>query len=169
MEHIDLTSIIDIKDLQRIQDLFSDATGVASIITTTEGIPVTQPSNFCILCSDIIRKTEKGLINCMISDAELGKQSLKGPRIQPCLSGGLWDAGVSINVNGTHIANWLIGQVQNEAQDVDSMMDYADKIGANHDEFLKALKKVPVMSKEQFGKIANMLYVFVNEFSETNH
>jgi PAS domain S-box-containing protein len=169
MEQIVITDIIDIKDLQRMQDLFSDATGVASIITTTEGIPITRPSNFCLLCSKTIRKTEKGLANCMLSDAKLGKQSLKGPRIQPCLSGGLWDAGVSINVQGIQIANWLIGQVKNEAQDIDAMMDYADEIGADRDEFLNALKKVPVMSKEQFKKIANMLYAFVNEFSEKAH
>jgi PAS domain S-box-containing protein len=169
MEQIQFADIINIKDLQRMQDLFSDATGVASIITTPEGIPITKPSNFCALCSDVIRKTEKGLANCMLSDSELGKQNLNGPKIQLCLSGGLWDAGVSINADGIHIANWLIGQVQNEAQDIDSMLDYAHRIGANHDEFLNALKKVPVMSKEQFKKVANMLYAFVNEFSDKAH
>jgi PAS domain S-box-containing protein len=166
MEQIQIADIIDVADLQRMQDLFSDATGVASIITLPNGIPITSPSNFCTICSEIIRKTEKGLFNCMLSDSELGKQSLNGPRIQPCLSSGLWDAGVSISVNGIHMANWLIGQVKNEAQEATSMMDYADKIGANRDEFLKALNMVPVMSEEQFKKVANMLYAFVNEFSE---
>jgi len=169
MEQVHFADIINIDELQRMQDLFSDATGVASVITTPDGKPITKPSNFCTLCSDVIRKTEKGLYNCMLSDSVLGKQNLNGPRIQTCLSGGLWDAGVSINVNGVHLANWLIGQVKNEAQDVHLMMDYAERIGADHDEFLAALDKVPVMSKEQFKKVANMLYAFVNDFSEKAH
>ncbi|MDO9065457.1 MAG: PocR ligand-binding domain-containing protein, partial [Chloroflexota bacterium] len=100
--------------MQRIQDFFADATGVASIIIRPDGTPITNPSNFCRLCNEIIRKTDIGLTNCIKSDAEIGRPNPSGPVIQPCLSGGLWDAGVSIIVGGKHIANWLIGQVKNE-------------------------------------------------------
>jgi len=46
----------------------------------------------------------------------VGKYNPDGPTIQPCLSGGLWNAGASITIKQTHIANWLIGQVLNEEQ-----------------------------------------------------
>jgi PAS domain S-box-containing protein len=166
MEIHHLSDLLDVVKLQQLQDLFSEATGVASIITTPTGEPITMPSNFCSLCSSIIRKTEKGLANCIHSDAELGRQDVNGPRISTCLSGGLWDAGVSINVGGVHLANWLIGQVRNESQNMDEMLKYADEIGANRNEFLKELKRVPVMSKERFEKVAKMLYAFVNEYTE---
>ena len=65
--------------------------------TGTDGTPITAPSNFCRLCSEIIRKTEKGCENCYKSDAALGKLCLDGPTIQPCMSGGLWDAGAGIS------------------------------------------------------------------------
>ena len=42
--------LFDMNDLQRIQDLFAKATGVAAIITAPEGIPITKPSNFGRLC-----------------------------------------------------------------------------------------------------------------------
>ena len=114
INEIQFSEIFNLEDIQRLQDLFSDATGVASIITHPDGTPITSPSNFCRLCNNIIRKTEKGLANCFKSDAALGRYKSSGPIVLPCLSGELWDAGASISIGGKHIANWLIGQVRNE-------------------------------------------------------
>jgi two-component system, sensor histidine kinase and response regulator len=162
---IGFSDIFNLDDIQRIQDLFADATGVASIITYPDGTPITKPSNFCRLCNEIIRQTETGLSNCFKSDAEIGRPNADGPIIQPCLSGGLWDAGASIIVGGKHIANWLIGQVKNEELDNQQMLNYAKTIGSDQQSFMDALEEVPVMSKEKFEKVANMLYTFVNEIS----
>jgi two-component system sensor histidine kinase/response regulator len=165
VNEIRFSDIFDLKDIQRIQDLFADATGVASIITSPDGTPITNPSNFCRLCNEIIRKTDIGLTNCFKSDAEIGRPNPSGPVIQPCLSGGLWDAGVSIIVEGRHIANWLIGQVKNEELDQQQMLKYAKKIGVNQEDFINALEEVPVMSKEKFEKVAQMLFAFAKEIS----
>jgi PAS domain S-box-containing protein len=165
IDHIEFSDLFDLDDIQHIQDLFSDATGVASIITHPDGKPITRPSNFCRLCNEIIRKTDSGLSNCFKSDAEIGKPSPSGPIIQPCLSGGLWDAGASIIAGGKHIANWLIGQVKNEEQDYQKMLKYANEIGADKKDFMDALDEVPVMSKEKFEKVANMLFAFASEIS----
>lgn len=162
---IQFSDLFDLGELQQIQDAFAEATGVASIITTTEGIPVTRPSNFCRLCSDIIRKSEKGLANCIKSDMELGRCNPTGPIVQPCMSGGLWDGGASITVGGRHVANWLIGQVRNEAQDEAEMLEYADKIGVDRELFRGALAEVPTMSKERFDKVALALFLLANELS----
>jgi len=162
---IQFSDIFDIHEIQQIQDLFSDATGVASIITNPDGTPITRPSNFCRFCNEIIRKTETGLMNCFKSDAEIGRPNHSGPVIQKCLSGGLWDAGASIIVGGKHIANWLIGQVKNEELDLKQMLKYAEAIGADKESFLDALKEVPVMSKEKFEKVARMLFSFASEIS----
>jgi two-component system sensor histidine kinase/response regulator len=162
---IQFSDIFEINEIQHIQDLFSDATGVASIITHPDGTPITRPSNFCRLCNEIIRKTDLGLTNCFKSDAEIGRPNPAGPVIQPCLSGGLWDAGASIIVGGKHIANWLIGQVKNEELDLNQMVQYAEEIGADKVSFLDALKEVPVMSKAKFEKISLMLFSFASEIS----
>jgi PAS domain S-box-containing protein len=166
IDNLQVTDIFELDYIQHMQDLFSDVTGVASIITHPDGTPIAKPSNFCRLCSDIIRHTEKGLKNCMKSDKIIGKQNLNGPIVQPCLSGGLWDAGASIMVGNKHIANWLIGQVRNQDVDIKDIYSYAEEIGANKEEFLKAWEEVPQMPLPQFKKIADMLYVFANELSE---
>jgi PAS domain S-box-containing protein len=162
---IQFLDIFNLDDIQRIQDLFADATGVASIITHPDGTPITRPSNFCRLCNEIIRKTDVGLKNCFKSDAEIGRPNCSGPIIQPCLSGGLWDAGASIIVGGKHIANWLIGQVRNEELNPQQMLNYAKEIGSDQEDFMRALEEVPVMSKDKFEKVARMLFSFTREIS----
>jgi PAS domain S-box-containing protein len=159
--------LFNLDDIQRLQDEFAMATGVASIITHTDGTPITRPSNFCRLCIDIIRKTDQGLINCFNSDAEIGRFRPDGPTIQLCLSGGLWDAGAAISVGGRHIANWLIGQVRDETQTEEKMREYAYQIGANEDAVLDAFRKVPAMSRLQFGRVAQVLFTLAQQLSTT--
>lgn len=165
MEDISFDDLFDRKQLQLLQDQFSDATGVASIIAHPDGTPITRPSNFTDLCERIIRNTEKGCANCYKSDAIIGRHHPEGPVVQPCLSGGLWDAGASIEVGGVHIANWLIGQVRDETQTDEQMLSYARQIGADEKEFLEAFHRVPVMSREQFEKVALVLFTLANQIS----
>jgi len=156
-----------IEDIQLLQDQFAKVTGVASIITRPDGTPITRPSNFTRLCNDIIRKNAKGLANCYRSDAMLGRLSTKGPLVQPCMSGGLWDAGAGISVGGRHVANWLIGQVRDKTQSDEKMRKYANEIGVEEETFIEAFHEVPSMTKEHFAEIAEVLFTLANRLSVT--
>jgi CheY-like chemotaxis protein len=162
---ISFGELFNLDDVQQLQDEFALATGVASIITHTDGTPLTVPSNFSYLCNEIIRKTERGCANCFKSDAALGRYHPEGPIIQPCLSGSLWDAGAGITVGGHHIANWLIGQVRDEAQTEEKMLAYAREIGADETSFMKAFREVPAMSRMQFERIAKVLFTLASQLS----
>lgn len=94
-----MSEIFDVTKLQILQDAFAKKVGVASLMVHTDGLPVTQPSNFSRLCMHVIRKTAKGNANCMHSDSMIGRKNPGGPIVQPCMSGGLWDSGASICVN----------------------------------------------------------------------
>ncbi|WP_320172090.1 PocR ligand-binding domain-containing protein [Maridesulfovibrio sp.] len=155
----------DVAAIQQIQDAFSEATKVASIITDLDGRPITRPSRFCRLCNDVIRRTEKGLKNCMRSDAAFGTKSPLEPIMRPCLSGGLWDGGTSFYVGDRHIANWIIGQVRCPPINDEQIKQYAREIGADEDEFMTALAEVPVMSREQFLSVCNVLCLIANQIS----
>jgi PAS domain S-box-containing protein len=159
--------LFNINDIQRLQDEFAKATGVASIITRTDGTPITKPSNFTRLCRDVIRTTEKGLANCHQSDAALGRLSTEGPLVQVCMSGGLWDAGAGISVGGHHIANWLIGQVRDVHQSEEKIRRYAHEIGADEEDVVRAFREVPTMTKEHFEEIAMALFTLANRLSST--
>ena len=163
---ISFHDLFNIDEIQRLQDDFAEATGVASIITQVDGTPITKPSKFCRLCRDIIRGTEKGCANCYKSDAALGVLCLDGPTIKPCMSGGLWDAGAGISVGGRHIANWLIGQVRDEVQTEENMRAYARDIGADEDQIIQAFREVPAMSHDKFEKIARALFTLSKQLSD---
>ena len=165
-EGVTFEDLFNLKDIQSLQDQFAAATGVASIITDTDGTPITKPSRFCRLCADIIRNTEKGRLNCHKSDAVIGGRNPAGPTIQPCLSGGLWDAGAAISVGGRHVANWLIGQVRDETQTDEKMRAYAREIGADEEDVVRAFYDVPAMSREHFGKVSQALFTFADQLSK---
>jgi PAS domain S-box-containing protein len=165
LEEVTIEDLFDVEDLQKLQDQFAEATGVASIITHTNGRPVTRPSNFCRLCNDIIRNSEIGRANCFRSDAVIGRACVDGPTVQTCLSGGLWDAGAGITVGGRHIANWLIGQVRDETQSEENIRAYARKIGVHVEEAVAAYREVPSMTREHFEKIARMLFTLATQLS----
>jgi len=158
IESIAFEDLFNLSDLQRLQDLFAGVWGVAALITYPDGTPITRPSNFSCLCSEIIRRNPKGLRNCRLSDAMIGRHNPSGPTIQRCLSAGLSNAGASITVGGRHLANWLIGQVRNEAQSEEQMMAYAREIGADETAFRDAYRKLPTMPQEKFDEIAHALF-----------
>ncbi|WP_419663056.1 two component system sensor histidine kinase, hybrid [Desulfosarcina variabilis str. Montpellier] len=164
-EPLNFEDLFNLKDIQQIQDEFAHATGVASIITHPNGRPITRPSRFCRLCKDIIRKTDKGRSNCYQSDAAIGRFSSEGPRVQVCMSGGLWDAGAAISVGGQHLANWLIGQVRDEFQSEQKIRQYAREIGADEDDAAEAFYEVPAMSRDRFEQIAKALFTIANQLS----
>ena len=156
----------DLEEIQKVQDSFALATGVASLITAPDGRPLTRPSNFTRLCSRVIRGASAGKENCMRSDALLGAYNPHGPNISRCMSGGLWDAGVSITVGGRHVANWLIGQVRSSVLDDDAMYGYARTIGVDPQEYREAMEEVPYMAEAQFRRVADALFVIANSLSE---
>ena len=167
VDSITFGELFKIDEIQRLQDEFSQATGVASIITNPGGEPITKPSNFCRLCNDIIRKTGKGLKNCFKSDAVIGRENPDGPTVQPCLSGGLWDAGAAISIGGKHIANWLIGQVRDETQSEEKILLYAQEIGTDQAAFMEAFHEVPSMSYDRFKLVSQALFTLANQLSTT--
>ena len=164
---IKFTDLFTIDELEKIQAAFTNVTNVASIITMPDGRPITRSSNFCTLCDKIIRKTPKGLANCIQSDSVLGKPNPSGPTLRPCLSVGIWDCGASIIIGEKHVANWLVGQVRiSHRVNRDELIKYAGEIGADPEAFLEAYHEVPVISFPQFNRICRSLFLFANLISD---
>ncbi len=157
--------LFNLADLQRLQDRFAEACGVGSLIARPDGTPITRKSNFSVLCSEIIHKIPKGLRNCKYSDSMIGRFSGSEAIIRPCPHIGLLTAAASITVAGRHVANWLVGQVRDEARSEAEVLAYAREIGADEAAFEAAYHQIPVMSRERFEQIANALYVLANQLS----
>ena len=159
--------LFNLTDIQQFQDLYAKAFGVAALITNPDGVPITRPSNFTDLCENVIRKTEKGRQKCDDLNAMIGGHNPDGPNVMACLSSGFWRAGAGISVGGRHIANWLIGQVRNDALDDEKIVAYAHEIGVDENDFRAAYLKIPIMSEAQFTNAANVLFAVTSQLSLT--
>ena len=158
IEDFSLIDLIDLQTLQEIQDSFSRANGVASVITDQHGTPITKPSNFCKICT-LVRNTEQGLHQCITSNQQLGQkaQDKMRPSYEQCKNCGFIDGSASITVEGKHIANWLIGQIKTVTSDRKRIEAYAKEIGANPEEILREFDAMPELSIEQFEHVLELL------------
>ncbi len=164
--NITVEELFDLAEFQRIQDEFSAATGVTSVISNLDGTDITTSSNSSTLCGQIIRNTEKGCANCNRSNAALRQVvDPKGPITHRCLSAGLWDGCVNIMIGDRHIADWMIGQVRDETHTEEQALQYAREIGADEQTYLEAFRKLPCMSGEHFKQIAQTLFTLANQLS----
>jgi signal transduction histidine kinase len=70
-------------------------------------------------------------------------------------------------VGGYHVANWMIGQVRDETQTDEAMLEYAGQIGADKNELLKAFHEVPSMSSDKFRKVVKLLHTLAIQLSKS--
>ena len=69
-DELKLTDLIDSKVLQKIQDGFSDMTGMAALTTESDGTAVTKGSNFSDFCMKYTRCSELGCARCEQCDSQ---------------------------------------------------------------------------------------------------
>lgn len=108
---MDLRSLVDVTELQRIQDEFALETGLGMITVDAIGTPVTSASGFSALCQ-YLRRDPKIAQRCMSCDAHGGLQSaIEGrPVVYQCHIG-LVDFSVSIMAGSDFLGALLCGQV----------------------------------------------------------
>ncbi|MBN2411079.1 response regulator [candidate division KSB1 bacterium] len=164
--NVKLDELLLISDLQELQDSFATVTNVASIITDIDGTPITNPSNFSPVCN-IIRNTEKGLEQCIMSNKKLGTRAHLHKRTvyEKCTNCGFIDAAAPIIVAGKHIATWLMGQCIINNVDSTGIKKYAQEIGADPDETARAYEKMSGMSHVKFKNILNLLKIIAQNIS----
>ncbi|MCE8419020.1 PocR ligand-binding domain-containing protein [Rhodovulum sulfidophilum] len=107
-----LADLMSIDMLQKVQDNFSAAVGVAMVIVDPEGEPVTRPSGFSSFC-DTIRFHPKWRERCYHCDAVGGRTALStgDPSIYKCHAG-LVDFAAPIIMRGEYLGAVICGQVK---------------------------------------------------------
>lgn len=166
LKKLSITDLLKIEELQKLQDAFASAHGVASTITDRAGNPVTKPSNHTGVCS-LIRNTERGLENCIKSSKALGQMSLNssGPNSHHCLSIGFVDAAAPVVIDGVHIANWMIGQSCIGNVNEDRVAEYAEEIGADKEKMVEAFREIDPIPEDEFMDKVNFLWVMAGQIS----
>lgn len=163
---LEFTDLFNLNEIQAVQDSFALSSGVASIIVDLQGHHITHPSNYSMLCRDVISGTAKGRENCLSVCDLMGTVSTEGPLVRHCLNGCMFEGSVSIIVEGRHIANWMYGQVLDEDADTDVLLQYAQTIGADELQFAQALPLVTRMNRVQFESMGQALQAIVDQLTQ---
>lgn len=159
--------LFDITEIQKLQDLFSAASKVSSVIMDLDGNMLTKPSNFTPLCKLILNKSSNGSPACFSFDhLKAGKKDYSNTVVSPCPISGYWYETAYITVGDTPIAIWQMGQVRSISYDINQIEGYASKSGIEKTEFLQAFLKAPVVTIYEFENIAKLFFTIANELSE---
>lgn len=168
-KEINLLDVIDRVQLQSLQDAFAKATGMAALATDQNG-PVTQLSNPTDFCMNYTRKSSVGCERCNLCDLKGGEQAKKTgrPAVYYC-HGGLVDFASPIIVNGEQIGSLIGGQVLTDEPDLDKFRSIAAEIGVDPDEYVEAVKKVPIVSEEKVNNAAELLFKMAQALSQVGY
>lgn len=170
MKDISIQDIMDVEFLQKFQDSFAKAVGVASIIVDNEGNPITKPSNFTDFCMKYTRGTEEGLKRCMKCDAEGGSEAAKThkPSTYYCHAG-LMDFAAPIIINGKQVGSFIGGQVLPNKPDKEKFKQIASEIGVDPEKYVEALNKIKFVPEDSIKAAAELLYLVSNTLSDLGY
>lgn len=152
---MEIKDFMDLAKLQKIQDDFSDATGLAAIAVDTHGEYITEGSNFTDFCMKYTRGSEEGNRRCIKCDNECSGTYF--------CHAGLMDFAFDIQVNGEKVGSIIGGQVLPMEPDEAQFRKTAEELGIDPDAYIAALNKVPRSTEKRIRASANLLEIIVNQ------
>lgn len=159
MKEFTLSQLIKSEVLQQIQNAFSDYTGMAAITTTSDGIPITEGSNFTNFCTKVIRGTEVGYRHCIECDKMGAVKTMQSgsPVVYRCHAG-LVDFAAPVIINGSIIGCVVGGQVLTEELDEEFCRKKAAEYDIDPELYITEAKKAVRMTPEQAEKSAKLIF-----------
>ena len=162
-----LTDLIDAEVLQKIQDSFSNMTGMAALTTDANGVAVTEGSNFSDFCMKYTRTSELGCARCEQCDKLGAKIALKkGESVAYFCHAGLMDYAAPIMANGEMVGCFIGGQVLTEPADPEQVREIAGEIGVDPEAYIEAVSRVRIVEQNTIDNATKFLYTLSNVLSD---
>ncbi len=150
----EIGDLVDMGELRDVFEKFTQATGFAVGFLDHPGLNILIATGWRDICAKFHRTCPVSAANCTKSNRHL-LDRLKEPRdlvIEQC-DNGLVDCAVPIFVKEKHIASLITGQVLLERPDIDRFRRQAEIFGFDVNEYLEALKDIPVVSEEKLRSV----------------
>ncbi len=166
-EDLRLTDLIDVSTLQRIQDAFSNMSGMAALTADKNGVAVTQGSNFTDFCMKHTRRSLLGCMKCFECDKHGAELTLESGK--PCTyycHAGLVDFAAPIMANGKMIGSFIGGQVLPTPPVLSDFRKTAEELNIDPEEYVKAVHEVRIVDKDTIDKAAESLYTIAGVLSD---
>jgi len=152
---MELKDFMDLSKLQKIQDAFSDATGLAAIAVGKNGEYITEGSNFTDFCMKYTRNSVEGNRRCVKCDNECTGTYY--------CHAGLMDFAFDIMLNDEKVGAIIGGQVLPSEPDDEQFRQTARELGIDEDAYVAALHQVPISSEKRIRAAAELLGNIVNQ------
>jgi excisionase family DNA binding protein len=152
--------------IQPIQDVFADIAQVGSLTTAQDGTPLTNMSNTCRFCSQILA-SESGRRACIQSWSKLASQSETRPHFVECHAG-LMYARARIEIGGKLEAMAIAGQFYIERPTEEQQEERIQRLATLHQLDENALREsareIPVIDHRMESLIGSWLQKIAHTF-----
>ncbi|MFZ2829962.1 MAG: PAS domain S-box protein [Mesotoga infera] len=166
IEDLELEDIFDFEAIQSMMNDFYRLTNIGMAIIDIHG-KILVATGWQEICTKYHRMNPETLRNCLHSDLELSKGIEPGTfKLYKCANN-MWDMATPIIVGDSHLGNLFLGQffIEDESLDYELFRRQARKYGFNEDEYIKALDKVPVWSRETIDTVMTFYSKFAKMVS----
>ena len=134
-----LRDFFDLKLLDNLMKDWSKATGLATIAVDNEGNYISSEIGFTDFCMKYTRGCSEGARRCLKCDNE-------NTGTYYCHAG-LMDFSIPITVNDIYLGKIIGGQVLPKEPDEEKFRKLAAEFGINPDDYIKALRKIPIKTE----------------------
>jgi len=164
---LELTDLIDLKTLQRIQDDFSEMTGFASLITDENGDTVTEGSYFSRMCREYTRKSPVGCERCRKCNkmgVKLARKS--GKLVTYTCHAGLNNFAMPIMAGEKLVGCFIGGQVLTKEPDLELMRKVASEIGVDPGKYLEAAGQISIVEQKEMNQTLEIINIIADILSD---
>ncbi|MCB2307072.1 PocR ligand-binding domain-containing protein [Clostridium estertheticum] len=167
---LEITDILDVELLQKLQDNFSKNMDIASVIVDINGNPVTKPSKYTNFCTNFIQNSVLGNNKCLASHRKCGECAAKSgkPYISRCHAG-LIDFAAPILVNGEHIGAILGGQFLTNKPSASDFKNTIKELTTSENGFLEALREINVIEEHKLKLAIETIFIIANSISQMGY
>jgi PAS domain S-box-containing protein len=170
MSKLDFSQLVDMEQLQRLLDDLYQLTGVlTAILDVEENILVAV--GWQEICTRFHRVHPETVARCRQSDAFIKVHLGDSPEgyVDYQCQNGLRDVAMPIIIDGQHLATFFTGQFfyDDDPPDLDFFRAQAAQFGFDEAEYLAALNRVPVVSREHIRNLMAYCRGLVRMFAET--
>lgn len=161
-----LADLIDTEILQKLQDDFTEMTGMAAIVRDADGVPVTYGSNVPDFCVKYTRTSEEGCARCEQCYQKGAEQVMEsGKAAVYFCHAGLIEFIAPIMAGGKFVGSFIGGHVFISTPDPEPLREIAEEIDVDPEEYLEAAGSVNVISQDEIDNAARFLYTIVDALS----
>ncbi len=147
-EFFSFSELVDVATFSQLFENFYQATGIPNGLVGPKGEKITQAgwSDACSLFHRVSPDTER---LCKESNLRLMQELQDGKVTSSICKNGLYDYATPVIVEGHHLGTLFLGQVFDSPPDIKFFSRQAKQFNFDQDEYLKAIRAVPIISREQ--------------------